>query len=171
MSEFPPPSEPAQESVPTIDPGWYFDGKQQRWWDGAAWGPVATSGDDNTLATLAHLGSLFGGFILPLVMYLISKDDKRPETRYHAREALNFQLTFLAAYVPAIFIYMIMVFAQAGSGGDPSAGFFIVLGLFILFVFAATITAIVFGVRGALRANKGERYRYPISIRFVKESS
>ena len=145
---------------------------QQRWWDGAAWGPAHTSNDDNTFATLAHLGSVFGGFILPLVMYLISKNSNRPETRYHAREALNFQITFLILYFPAFLLYMFFVIAQAGgAGGDPSSGFFIGFGLFMLFVLAASITALVLGVRGALRANKGERYRYPISIRFLKEST
>lgn len=172
MSEFPPPSEPSQEAVTTTAPGWYFDGTRQRWWDGTAWGPAATSTDDNTFATLAHLGSVFGGFILPLVLYVVSKDGRRPETRFHAREALNFQLTFLAIYFPAFAIYMFVVLARAGSGGDgSSAGFFLVLGLFMLFAFAASIAAIVLGVRGALRANKGERYRYPISIRILKEST
>ena len=168
MSEFLPPSEPSQESVATAEPGWYFDGTHQRWWDGNAWGPIQTSSDDGTLATLAHLGALFGGFILPLIMYVISKDGKRPETRYHAREALNFQLTFLVVYIPAVILYVVLIIGQAGNGGDDS-GFFVVFGLFMLFAVAASITAVVLGVRAGLRANKGERYRYPICIRFVKD--
>ena len=178
MSEFPPPSAPspesAAESAATASPGWYFDGQGQRWWDGVALGPAQTSSDDSTFATLAHLGSIFGGFILPLVMYLISKDGRRPETRYHAREALNFQITYMILYIPAVIIYMVVVLAQVGSAGsvgdDISGGFVVALVLFMLLAFAASITAIVLGILGAIRANKGVRYRYPVSIRFLKDS-
>ncbi len=169
MTEFPPPSEPSQESVATTEPGWYFDGSHQRWWDGTTWGPVQANSDDSTFATLSHLGAVLGGFILPLVMYLISKDGRRPETRYHAREALNFQLTYMVVYFPAVLGYLFLVFSTAGSSSsDPSDGFFIGFGAFMLFVLVASILAIVFGVKGAIRANRGERYRYPICIRFVK---
>lgn len=170
MSEFPPPSEPSQESAATAEPGWYFDGRQERWWDGTAWGPTQTNSDDSTFATIAHLGAVFGGFILPLILYIISKDGKRPETRSHAREALNFQLTFLAVYVPVMIVYVVLLLGQTGGSGDGS-GFFLVVGAFMVFAFAASITAVVLGVRGGLRANRGERYRYPICIRFVKDES
>lgn len=171
MTDFPPPSEPSQESVATTEPGWYFDGTQQRWWDGTSWGPIQTSSDDSTFATLSHLGSVLGGFVLSLVMYLISKDGRRPETRRHAREALNFQLTFMIVYIPAVIAYVVFVFSTAdGTGDEASAGFFLGFGSFMLFVLVTSVLAIVFGVRGAIRANRGEHYRYPICIRFIKGS-
>lgn len=79
-------------------------------WHGGA---VAPDGDDRTRTTLSHLGSLLGGPILPLVIYLLSDDERRPGTRHHAREALNFQLTFLAVY----FLGFILMFIGLGTGG------------------------------------------------------
>ena len=44
---------------------------------------------------LSHLGPLFGGFVLPLVMFLVAKD--KPYVRHHACEALNFAITLIVA--------------------------------------------------------------------------
>lgn len=158
-----------------IPAGWYFDGLTQRWWDGAAWGPAAPDSNDRTLATLSHLGALMGGPILPLILYLISDDERRPETRHHGREALNFQLTFLAAY----FIGFIVMFLGLGAGGllgtsqDPAAiGVGVGVGVTVFFIsfaliFAVAIGGFVFAIVGAVQANKGVRYRYPLCIRFI----
>ena len=45
---------------------------------------------------LSHLGPIFGGFVLPLVMFLVAKD-KQPYVRHHACEALNFAITLFVA--------------------------------------------------------------------------
>ena len=175
MSELSSSQPQLQQPPRSIAPGWYFDGLTQRWWDGVAWGPVAPDSDDRTLATLSHLGSLLGGPILPLVMYLLSDDERRPETRHHAREALNFQLTFLAVY----FLGFILMFIGLGTGGllgtsqDPATiGAGVGFGVIVFFasfalIFAVAIGAFVFGVIGAVQANKGIRYRYPLCIRFI----
>ena len=171
MSQQPPPP-----SAATPPPGWYFDGREQRWWDGVTWGPRAPDSSDRTLATLSHLGVVLGGFVLPLVMYLISDDERRPETRYHAREALNFQISFMVAYI-AGFVLMFGGFAVSGlfsaAGGAEAAGAGIGLGVAGFFAFFALILAViianfVFSITGAVRANRGDRYRYPVSFRFVK---
>ncbi len=172
MSELAPPSQ--QPAGP--QPGWYFDGRAQRWWDGVGWGPLAPDSNDRTLATLSHLGVVFGGFMLPLVLFLISDDETRPETRHHAREALNFQLTFLAVYMVG-FVAMFTGLAASGligASGEPDAigaGVGIGFGLFFVFfalIFAVSIASIVFGIIGAVRANNGVRYEYPLCIRFVR---
>lgn len=168
-----PPS--PQQSAAATPPGWYFDGRRQRWWDGVAWGPAAPDGSDRTLATLSHLGAVLGGPVLPLVLYLISDDEQRPETRYHAREALNFQITFLASY----FLGFVVMFVGIGAGGllgvsqEPAAvGAGFGIGVMVFFtsfalIFAIAIGGVVFGIIGAVRANNGVRYRYPLCIRFI----
>ena len=175
MSEFQPrpPSDPTM--APAVPPGWYFDGAQQRWWDGRAWGAVQAGSDDRTLATLSHLGVVLGGFIVPLIMYLVSDDETRPETRYHAREALNFHLTCSLLSLPLFIVYFAVLISQAGGGGnEPTVDVFSILASFVviaalvLVAFVASITVIVLGVRAAVRANRGERYRYPLCIRLVK---
>ncbi len=169
----PPPGPPP--SVYSVAPGWYFDGRSQRWWDGTAWGPVAPDSNDRTLATLSHLGALMGGFILPLVLYLVSDDEKRPETRHHAREALNFQITFAIVHLVG-FVAMFIGLAAGGllgTSGDTAttgAGFGLGISVFFGFfalIFAVSIGSLVFAIIAAVRANKGERYRYPLCIRFI----
>jgi uncharacterized Tic20 family protein len=154
--------------------GWYHDGYGQRWWDGTAWGPYAPaateSSDDKTFSILTHGGVLVGGFILPLVFYLISDDRERPETRWHSREALNFQITFIIVYFAA-FILMFLGFGIGGVfGGDTGAGAGIGIGFagFFLVAFGAMIANFVFSIIGAVKANNGIRWKYPIRIPFVR---
>jgi uncharacterized Tic20 family protein len=113
-------------------------------WGGA---PAATGSDNSKiLVILAHLGCVLGGFILPLVIYLVEKRD--PFVRHHAAEALNFQLAVIVALVVSIPLMLLIV------------GFFTFL--------AAMVLNWVFGIMGAIKASQGQWWRYPVNIRFVK---
>jgi uncharacterized Tic20 family protein len=131
-----------------------------------AWGypPPPRPSNSTTLALIAHLGSFVGGFIVPLIIYLVAKDDQF--VRRHAAEALNFQITCLA---PILFIFVpFIAFPFAASGPEGMVVFF---GLFVvvwLVAMAAGIGNIVFSIIAAVKASRYEEYRYPISIRFVK---
>jgi uncharacterized Tic20 family protein len=141
-------------------PGWYQDPTGQwRWWDGVAWGqagppppaaysqPAAPSvGDAKNMAMLANLLAIFTGFIGPLVIYLTTgKQD--PFVRHHSSEALNFQITVAIAAIVSIILV------------------FVIIGIFLLI--AVIVLAYVFPIMGAIKANRGEWWRYPINIRFV----
>ncbi|MFC4059449.1 DUF4870 domain-containing protein [Planomonospora corallina] len=102
--------------------------------------------DDTTMAMLCHLLGLLTGFLGPLVIYLVKKDQS-PYVRDQAGEALNFQLTLLIAYVVA----WVLAFALIG---------FLLLPLI-------WIGSLVFMVIAAVAANRGENHRYPMTIRFV----
>jgi uncharacterized protein len=108
------------------------------------------------MATLAHLGCLVGGWLLPLIIYLVN-GTKDAYVRHHAAEALNFQITFIITYIAAFIVLL--------AGGIATRG----LGFFALFplVFIALILNWVFGVVGAVKAYHGEWWRYPVAIRFV----
>ena len=110
--------------------------------------------NERSMGMLAHLagyagltGIPFGNLIGPFLVYII----KRDESAYiedQAREALNFQITVtLAALVsiPLIFV---------GIG---------IVTLLVTGVWWLVGTAI-----GATKANAGEWYRYPATIRLVK---
>jgi uncharacterized Tic20 family protein len=139
-------------------PGWYpaADGTT-RWWDGTGWtadvaqntAPAQYGGgssDDRTLALVAHLGGIFVSFIVPLVVYLMKKDES-PFVRRHAAEALNLQLTLLIAFVVSVPLMLVII------------------GIFTFL--AAMIYGVVTAILAAVAANKGEYYHYPIAIRFV----
>jgi len=107
--------------------------------------PLSPS-DEKLWATLIHIGGILFGFLPALVGYVLLKD-RGPFVREHTATALNFQLTLLIAY----------------AVGTVTA--ILIIGLFI--VFAAWVLSIVFGIFAALAANKGERYVYPLTFRFV----
>jgi hypothetical protein len=109
-------------------------------------GPAPTT-DDKNMATIAHILGILTGFVGPLIIWLIKKDQS-PFVDDQGKEALNFQLTLLIAWV------------IAGVSTAICIGF--------LLVPAVLVVAIIFGIMGAMAANKGEAYRYPVNIRFIK---
>ena len=109
---------------------------------------------------------MVGGVILPLVIYL-TEGRKNPFVRHHSREALNFQLTFLLAWLGGMAVlfglFFLTVAASVASDGS-FAGFFFPFPL-MLVVWAG---AMAFSIVGAVRANQRQWWRYPVSIRFVR---
>ncbi|MDQ6873600.1 MAG: DUF4870 domain-containing protein [Actinomycetota bacterium] len=103
--------------------------------------------DETLWSMLSHIGGIVLGFIAPLIV-MLTKGNESPYTRYHAVEALNFQITIAIAWV-ATFILS-----------------FLIIG--IIFVPVVIIANIAFCIIAGLAANKGETYRYPVTIRLVK---
>ncbi len=146
--------------APQTPAGWYpSEPGWQQYWDGLAWTehrtplttgaqPVATGAmkDETGIAVLTHIGGLVAGFIVPLVIYLIKKDES-PFLRHHAAEALNFHITLMIAYT----VSFILIFVIIGIFLFP----LLILGHFVLSIVAA------------VAANKGEYYRYPLTLRMV----
>lgn len=152
-------SEPAAPPPSTPPPGWYPDPSgsgQQRWWDGSQWGIVASSttaaavpgslDDQRGMAALAQVLAIFTGFLGPLVIWFMARPDQ-PFVKHHAAESLNFQITVtIAAFVSALLILVL-------------------IGIVLLPV--VLIGAFVLEIVAAVAANRGEWYRYPVSLRLV----
>jgi hypothetical protein len=64
------------------------------------------------------------------------------------KESLNFQISLMIYYIAATLLILIII------------GFFLLIGLFIFNI----ITVIIAGIK----ANEGESYQYPMTIRFIK---
>jgi uncharacterized protein len=109
--------------------------------------------DERTWAMVAHLAALglfivpFGNILGPLVVWL-AKRDQSAFVAVHAKEALNFNITFL---IGALVCGVLLMFSIG-----------ILLGA-VMFVFWLVLTIIA-----ALKANEGAPYRYPFALRFVK---
>lgn len=120
-------------------------------YDGAPGAAGAVSSEDRTLALLTHLSGIVLGFVVPLIIWLINKD--RSDKAFvvdQSKEALNFNITLLIAYI-ALFVLTV-----------------ITLGLASPLTFLLWIASIVFFVIAGLKANNGETYRYPFTLRLVK---
>ncbi|MEV5558670.1 DUF4870 domain-containing protein [Nonomuraea wenchangensis] len=102
--------------------------------------------DDSTMAMLAHLLGLLASWIGPLIIYLV-KRDQSPYVRDQAAEALNFQITMFIGYVVAAVLSVVFI------------------GVLLLPVI--WVLSLIFHVQAAMATNKGQRYRYPLSIRMI----
>lgn len=104
--------------------------------------------EDKTLALITHLSGIVAGFIVPLIIWLINKDkaDKGFLTD-QAKEALNFQITLIIAYVGC----MILSFVLIGA----------------LLMPIVWIASIIFMILAAVKANSGIAYRYPVTLRLI----
>lgn len=111
--------------------------------------PVANapSNDDRNLAMLAHLLGIVSGFVGALIIWLIKKDQSAYVDE-QAKEALNFQITMLIAFVAASILM------------------FVIIG--ILLMPLLLVANLVLCIVAAVRASKGEHYRYPFALRLLK---
>ncbi|MEM7305868.1 MAG: DUF4870 domain-containing protein [Planctomycetota bacterium] len=105
----------------------------------------ATS-EDRTLAMIAHLLGIFTGFIGPLVVWIVKRDEGG-FVEDQAREALNFQITVLIAGV----ICGLLVLAFIG----------------ILLIPILAIGAIILPIVGCVKSYDGQVYRYPLTLRLL----
>lgn len=102
---------------------------------------------------LMHLSQFAGyvfplaGIILPIVMWSTNKDYSK-HIDEHGKMIINFMISF--------FIYFIISFILV----------FVFIGFFLLIILG--ICSIVFTIIGAIRANEGRFYRYPLTIDFIK---
>ena len=107
--------------------------------------PPASS-DERTWAMLCHLSVFVGGFIGPLVVWLIKKDESALVDD-QGKEALNFQLSVL--------LYTFICIPLA----------FVIIGIFL--AMALGIFNLVVTIMATVKASQGEYYRYPLCIRFI----
>jgi len=71
--------------------------------------PYTPTSDERILAILAHILTLVGSFIPPLVIYLLKKDESS-FVATHSRESLNFQITiFIIIFILTITIFGILL--------------------------------------------------------------
>ncbi|PJJ63364.1 DUF4870 domain-containing protein [Compostimonas suwonensis] len=103
--------------------------------------------DEKLWATLIHLGAILFSFIPALVGFLVLKD-RGPFIREHTKTALNFQITMAIAYVVGLITIPIII------GG--------------IILLAVWVVTIVFSIIAAVKANQGEYYQYPLTIKFIK---
>jgi len=121
------------------------------------------SSDERMWGMLCHLSSLagsvipMGNIVGPLVVWMIKKDEYA-FVDDQGKESLNFQISIAIYVVAAIALYFLMI----GIFAVP------IFGLLMSVMAAITIFGLVMSVIAAVKANGGEYYRYPLTIRFVK---
>jgi len=103
--------------------------------------------DERTLAMLCHLLALFTGFLGPLIIWLIKKDEM-PFVDDQGKESLNFQITMLIAWTVSGLLACVFI------------------GFVLLPI--VMVVDIVFVILASIKASGGEAYRYPVCLRLIK---
>jgi len=111
---------------------------------------VTIAPEDRTLASLTHLSGLsgyivpFGGVLVPIVIWALRKDS--PVISSIAKQALILNLVVFALFGAAAVLMITIILIPAVFI------FWIVLGIF----------AVVLPIIGAVKANQGTYYAYPV---------
>lgn len=111
-----------------------------------AWPPRPITRDDTTWAMLAHLSFFMLAIVGPLVI-MLTRGQHSPYVRHQAVEALNFHITFTLAMFASVLLLFVLV------------------GIVLIPIVA--VSGLVFTIQATIAANRGEPYRYPVSIRLV----
>ena len=146
------PQQPQQDLPPQAQPGYQTPHPESY---GAAPHPMSPQ-DEKTWATLVHLAPFVAAFVGipflgPLIVFLLLKD-RGPFVRFHAAQALNFQIIITIA------------FWVLGLLSLPIVTLIITIPCFIVLGTAWVALSIV----AAVKANNGEWYRYPLTPELVK---
>lgn len=105
--------------------------------------------EDRNLAMLTHLSGIILGFIVPLIVWLVNKDNAaKSYLTTESKEALNFQLTILIGYVICWILTVILIGA--------------------LLWFIVWIVNLVFCILAAVAVSSKGSYRYPFALRLIK---
>lgn len=109
--------------------------------------------DERLWAVIAHVSG-FSGFLVPfanIVAPLIIWSVKKHDSTFvddHAKEALNFQISITIYTIASIILMLLLI------------GFLLIVALLIFEIIAI--------IMASVSANNGEKFRYSLTIRFVK---
>jgi uncharacterized protein len=124
---------------------------------GSVAAPIDVEKQTRLWAMLLHLSQLAGllvvpvaGLIVPILIWQIKKTEL-PGIDVHGRIVVNWMISAV--------LYFLVCFVLA----------FVLVGFFMLAILG--ILAIVFPIIGAVKANDGEVWKYPLSISFFREAA
>jgi len=110
--------------------------------------------EDKQLLVITHLSQLLdfvtgiGGFIVPLVLWLVKKDEVY-KMNEQGKAIINFRIS--------MFIYILICIPLI-----------ILFGLGIVGIIVISIFYLIFPIINAIKVSNNEEPNYPFSIRFIK---
>ncbi|MDC8003519.1 DUF4870 domain-containing protein [Aureisphaera galaxeae] len=146
--------------------------------------------NEKNVAAAMHLSTFtkyifpFGNFLAPLLLWTTNKD--KPFVREHGRQAINFQLSILlySLAIGIVCLPFFVIFASDFTGlveviddhvhditirNVENLSSYLVLFLVVaVLLFGVFVFELYCVIQGTLHANKGQLYKYPLSIQFIK---
>ena len=106
----------------------------------------------NTLI-LTAIGSIFLGFLVPLIVWFVNKDSMQEEPKKYLTHLLNFELTLLIVGVILVAVKIIPILG----------GLICAIGCPILW-----IANIAFMIIAAVKLSNNEQYKFPFVLELIK---
>jgi uncharacterized Tic20 family protein len=109
--------------------------------------------EEKQWALICHLSGLggylipFGNIIIPIIIWSMKKQEM-PMVDEHGKEVINFQIS--------ITIWILL------------SGLLIILLVGIPMLIVLVLLQVILVIVGALKADNGELYKYPLTVRFIK---
>jgi len=121
--------------------------------------------DERTMAVLAHALQIVGGWIAPLIIFLVKKDSLF--VRFHALQALMLQIAYLACMIVFGMVWFVTIFStvimHAGDkSAQPPVQLFVVFPFLWLVFMGGWVTMIILAIVYAIKASRGEWAEYPV---------
>jgi len=127
-----------------------------------------TEAEDKQWASFAHFGGILG-FLPSLIIWLVFKD-RGAKTNVEAKEALNWQITWIAASIVLNILIGIIsgIWLATINTFEGLATYATVSGLLGFIGFLPYLINFVLSIIGGIKVNGGGSYRYPVAIRLIK---
>ena len=104
--------------------------------------------NENNLAIVAHLSGLIAPVIGPIIFFILFKDSQNNMLKQNTVNVFNWNMSLIIYSMISGILLILFI------------GFFLFLVLGIL--------NLIFSILGAIEANKGGVYKYPMTIEFIK---
>src|SRR5437762_2734938 len=133
--------------------------------------PEEITRDERTNAMLAHLLTIFAGFVAPGVIYIVKRKESR-FVAFHALQAVLWHLVLFAVFFVGFISLFVVMFSTvalhrapstspAHDGPPPPAFFLGFFGMWLVMMLGWA-SNVGFSIYLAVRANEGKWTRYPL---------
>jgi uncharacterized membrane protein len=129
------------------------------------YGIVPTS-DERTMGTLAHVLQLVGGWIAPLVIFLVKRNSRF--VSFHALQALLLQALYFVLVMIMMAVFFAVIFAgiafhqPADHANSLPPGFIVLFPLLWLGMMGWWVFVLVVAIVYGIKAGRGEWAEYPV---------
>lgn len=110
--------------------------------------PSAITQDDRTMAMLSYILGIFTGFLGPLILWLVKKDQSK-FVAFHALQALILHAVVVVGYILSSFLVIVLI------------GFLTYPAFFII--------GLVYSILAGLAANRGDWYEIPVIGKLARQ--
>jgi uncharacterized Tic20 family protein len=123
---------------------------------------VATP-EERKMAMLAHVLQIFGGFLAPLIIYIVSRESKF--VRFHALQPLIWHGCLFVINMMAMFVFVasiLLTIPMQQKPHEPPIGFFVMFGGIWMLMMGAWVVNVILAIYFGIKSYEGAWSRYPL---------